>query len=252
MSWGSCSPQAPGASYLHKAAIQQAPTVASLAWLLIADPASLLRKCFHRDAILGGKKTRGLKMICPRGFAPPTAPLHHHSRCGRCCLLTGPGGIQWLYRSHQRNPNTLPCLQPHPCSTGVPLPPPSPPTCPASTAMLAAALLKMWSHQWKVKGSAASCPTCGVQRSRQNGCSGQRALGQGRERICTHPRRVALHLHPDGLGDAVLPPAQALSCGQGTPSPLHGRGAPGAGVLQDSESGGVRSRPTTAGRRGVR
>lgn len=55
MSW------APGGCYLHEAAVQQAPTVASLAWLLNADPASLLRKCFHRDAILGGKRQRAWK-----------------------------------------------------------------------------------------------------------------------------------------------------------------------------------------------
>lgn len=177
-------------------------------------------------------------MICPRGFALPAAPLHHYSPCARCCLLTGAGGTQWQYRSHRRDPNTLPCLQSHPCPTGVLPPPPSPPTCPASTAILAAASLKTWSHQWKVKGSAASCPTCGVQRSRRNGCGGQRAPGQGRAGICTHPRRVALHLHPDGLGDAVLPPAQPLPCRPGTRHPCTAGGHRGLGVLQEPEGRG--------------
>lgn len=174
-----------------------------------------------------------MEMICPRGFAPLaalssiTAPVQGAA----CCQ--GLGGYSGSTRATEGAQKPSPAFNPIPVQPGCP----SPPTCPASTAMLAAALLKTWSHQWKVKGSAASCPTCGVQRSCRDGCGGQRAAGQAREGIHTHPRRVALHLHPDGLGDAVLPPAQPLPCRRGTVTPARPGSTGGWGAAGPRGSG---------------
>lgn len=73
------------------------------------------------------------------------------------------------------------------------------------------------------------------------GCWVRDPTGQGG---CTHPCRAALHLHPDGLGDAVLPLPQPLPWGQGHPSlaavappepPAAGAGHRGLGLLRDPE-----------------
>lgn len=41
-------------------------------------------------------------------------------------------------------------------------------TCVVSTAMLLAALLKTWSHQWNVNSSPALCPTCNSKKGHSN------------------------------------------------------------------------------------
>lgn len=157
-----------------------------------------------------GAKSSGV--FCLRGFTPASrTSLPPQSPCRGLCAGRSCGDGEW----HFGDPKALLSLQPDPGLTGVPPATPQPSYLPGLHSDVGSCLVEDVVPPVEGEGLCRIVSHLQGAQEPPSAAGGGTGYEPSPARGCTHPRRAALDLHPDGLGDAVLPLPQPLPWQQG-------------------------------------